>query len=158
MARVRESMSNVCFLLAGQGVSHSNTELMEELLAYLPDGAFRVMGPCQMMPDFLSALDVFVLSSRSEGFPNVVGEAMACGTPVVCTNVGEAESLVADTGTLVPRGDAHCLAQSVLDMLCLSDREREALGVAARQRIIDQYSVDTIGKEYYAIYSQCNSG
>lgn len=91
-----------------------------------------------------SALDVACLSSLSEGFPNVVAEAMACGTPCVVTDVGDAAAIVEGSGVVVPPGDAHALATGLRSLAELVREDPESLAAAARSRILRDYSVERL--------------
>jgi glycosyltransferase involved in cell wall biosynthesis len=84
-----------------------------------------------------SALDVVCLSSVTEGFPNAVAEAMACGRPCVVTDVGDARRIVGDTGVVVPPADAAALARGLRALL---DRPP----VDTRRRIVLEYSTDAL--------------
>ncbi|HEX6559357.1 MAG TPA: glycosyltransferase [Longimicrobiales bacterium] len=95
------------------------------------------------MPAVYSALDMCVLSSAyGEGFPNVLGEAMACGTPCVATTVGDAELIVSGWGGIAPPRDPRQLAAAILAVAAEthSDSWREA----ARAHICDRFSVSTM--------------
>lgn len=89
------------------------------------------------------ALDVLTLSSAfGEGFPNVVAEAMACGTPCVVTDVGDAGRLVGETGLVVPPRDPDALCKAWGEALAWSEDERAARIRQARERIVRQFTVD----------------
>jgi glycosyltransferase involved in cell wall biosynthesis len=89
-----------------------------------------------------NALDICCSASIfGEGFPNVVGEAMACGIPCVVTDVGDSAMVVGETGRVAPVSDIEALAQSLRTMILLSDAERSALGEMARQRILSNFSL-----------------
>jgi glycosyltransferase involved in cell wall biosynthesis len=90
-----------------------------------------------------SALDVAVLSSDSESFPNAVAEAMACGTPVVATDTGDLALLVGDTGVVVPRRDPAALASGILRTLDRLDAGDQLRG-RTRERIEREYSVELL--------------
>jgi glycosyltransferase involved in cell wall biosynthesis len=87
------------------------------------------------------AFDVFCLSSASEGFPNVLAEAMACGLPAVATDVGDARRILGDTGDIVPPRDPPALAAALGRCLAAGAERRAALGEAARARIVEHYAV-----------------
>jgi glycosyltransferase involved in cell wall biosynthesis len=92
--------------------------------------------------DFIAAMDIVVVPSLREGFGLVVGESMAMGKPVVCSDVGGIPELVSagETGVLVPPGDADAIATEVLCLI--RDREKASgLGRAARSRIVEKFGM-----------------
>lgn len=109
------------------------------------------------LADFLSGLDVFVVASRSEGFPNVLAEAMACAVPCVTTNVGDAAEILGDPTRVIPPGDQVQMSRVLQDVISLSDEERRALGAAARQRITERYSIQDIVKRYEDLWADLAS-
>ena len=86
-----------------------------------------------------NALDVACSSSRSEGFPNVVGEAMACGRPLVVTDVGDSAFVVGDCWPVVGSGDPESLAAAVARLLDVDDLQ--VRGERGRLRIQEQFSI-----------------
>lgn len=89
------------------------------------------------LPGVYSALDLCVLSSTGEGFPNAIAESMACGTPVVATDVGDAREIVGDTGRIVAPGRPEALADAMLEVA----RRGGSRSAAARERIASRYSI-----------------
>jgi glycosyltransferase involved in cell wall biosynthesis len=87
-----------------------------------------------------------------EGFPNVIAEAMACGVPCAVTDVGDSALIVGETGRIVPPRDPEALAKAWTEILSLSPGERQSLGLMARQRIIDHYSLDRMVLAYCQLY------
>lgn len=152
-AIVAHERDDVRFAVAGRGVAGSDA--LRRLIA---DGALEhrvfLLPERGDAPRFLAALDVAVLSSYSEAFPNVVGEAMACGVPCVTTNVGDSASIVGDTGRIVPPRDPGRFAQAILDVLNFSGASRAALGHAARQRVVDIFSLSHVTGEYVSLYRE----
>jgi glycosyltransferase involved in cell wall biosynthesis len=140
-------------VLAGRGVDHGNAELAAWLAeAGLPPERVRLLGERADMERVMAAMDVLVSSSSGESFPNVVGEAMACAVPCVVTDVGDSAMLVADTGRVVPAGDASALARAMLDMHRLGPAGRAVLGAAARDRVVARFSPDSAARRYASLY------
>jgi glycosyltransferase involved in cell wall biosynthesis len=143
---------DVHVVAAGRGVNASPA-----LAALVDDPALRAR--IHLRPErrdaarFLAALDVAVSSSYGEAFPNVVGEAMACGTPCVVTDVGDSAQIVGDAGVVVPPRDPVALADGVLRLLDMAPPARVALQNAARARIASEFSLDRAAAEYERLYA-----
>ncbi|MBM3273916.1 MAG: glycosyltransferase [Candidatus Sericytochromatia bacterium] len=145
---------DVHFVLAGKGMTRENLEL-ETLLASRPRLAARVhlLGERSDTPFLNAGLDVATLSSAwGEGFPNVVGEAMACGAPCVVTNIGDSAEVVGDFGLVVPARDPAALARGIASLLDASPQQRYELGRAARRRVLENYSMDVVAGMYTELY------
>jgi glycosyltransferase involved in cell wall biosynthesis len=96
-----------------------------------------------------NAIDIFCSSSFSEGFPNVIGEAMACGRHCVATDVGDSALVIGDTGVIVPSDNAQAFSVGLLDRLSAP----ETLNLRARQRVLENFTVAHLGdKSEYALY------
>lgn len=106
----------------------------------------------------LAAMDVFCLSSRNEGFPAVVGEAMAAAVPCVVTDVGDTALLVGDTGVVVPREDTAALAEGLRQMLRLGPDGRRLLGLRASARVHDRFTVRHTLERFEKVYSSVMEG
>jgi glycosyltransferase involved in cell wall biosynthesis len=107
------------------------------------------------VPDVLSAMDVFVLPSESEGLAVTLLEAMAQGLPVVASNVGGNPEVVADgeSGLLVPPLDPPALA-SAIALLVQDAPRRAAMGAAGRRRLRGQFSQAAMVASYRNIYNR----
>jgi glycosyltransferase involved in cell wall biosynthesis len=103
--------------------------------------------------DWLARADVFVHSSRWEGFGMVLLEAMLAGLPIVATRVSAVPEVVAEgeTGHLVEAGDWRGLAQALSGLLTDRDRAR-ALGAAGRARARSEFSVARMAERTLAVY------
>ncbi|MGB6241451.1 MAG: glycosyltransferase [Castellaniella sp.] len=140
-------------VLVGSGLSINNPDLLCKMKSHELDNDPDVILAGQR-PDIqrvMNALDIHVLSSSSEAFPNVLCEAMACGTPCVTTDVGDAALIVADTGWIVPSGRPVELAETIgqalkeylSDQNAWRDRQRRA-----RHRIVDNFSIESMVEAY----------
>ncbi len=100
----------------------------------------------------LAAADLFVSSSAfGEGFSNALGEAMAAGLPVIATEVGDARRVVGDAGVIVPPRDPAALARAIADILALPVAARKALGMAARRRIEQEFTLARAAECFVAL-------
>jgi len=116
--------------------------------------AIAWLGDREDMCALYNAIDIVVLASAfGEGFPNVVGEAMACGKPCAVTTVGDAAALVGETGASVPPRQPNSLAAAIVTLLGLSDAELAARGAAARERIQENFSVSRLIQATIAIFA-----
>jgi glycosyltransferase involved in cell wall biosynthesis len=143
---------NVHFVLIGKGIdAGSDLADLAEALAIREHTHF--MGLRNDVAELMPGFDVATLTSAyGEGFPNVVGEAMACGVPCVVTDVGDSAWLVADTGAVVQVGDVAGLAAQWAAFLDLPDDERTRLGERARKRIVEQFSLEAVVRQYETLY------
>jgi glycosyltransferase involved in cell wall biosynthesis len=148
------------FLLAGDGMEPGG-EAAAAMLRESGATADRVflLGRRSDVDRLNNAFTVAVNSSWfGEGFPNVLGEAMACGTPCVVTDVGEAPEIVGETGRVVPPRDAPALAEAVGGLLAMSGEELEKLGRAARKRVEENYSLESVTEQYAELYRELVNG
>ena len=153
-----QSQPEARFLLCGEDVTWKNAELVK----WIEDAEIRerclLLGKRDDIPDLTAAFDIATLSSMGEGFPNVVVEAMACGVPCVVTDVGDSARIVADTGTVVPRRDPQALANAWHAMLKMDRTTRAQLGLVARQRVMDHYSLSQIVSRYESLFEELACG
>jgi glycosyltransferase involved in cell wall biosynthesis len=151
-----ESHPEVHFLLAGSDVVPTNSKLMEVVGSHPVRERLHLLGERTDIPGIMAALDVLVSSSCSEGFPNVIGEAMCCGVPCVVTDVGDSARLVGDSGIVVPPRDPAAIANALKDLLEAEVSTRRNLGVAARQRMLEHYNLPAIVRRYEKLYGSLN--
>lgn len=147
---------NVKLVLAGEGCTTDNGALVSQIAELGLGDRVVLLGPRNDVPRIMNALDIFVLSSsHGEAFPNVLAEAMACGTPCVTTDVGDAAVIVGDTGWVVPPTDAARLAGAVVNALdALQNSEHwRFIQDKARQRVVDNFSLEMMVEHYKALWS-----
>lgn len=143
-------------LLVGSGMSPTNTELVDMLAASDLSERVLLLGQRQDIPAVMNAIDLHVLSSANEGFPNVVAEAMASGTPCVVTDVGDAALIVGESGWVVPARDSKQLAVAI--EAALSEiRNASAWALRkriARERIEKNFSLDQMVQAYSEVWDE----
>jgi glycosyltransferase involved in cell wall biosynthesis len=130
--KVARRRPNITFLLAGEGT---------ETLA-LPNNV-RGLGSRKDMPNLYAAADIAISTSIfGEGFSNVIAEAMACGLPVVATNVGDAFRIVRFNGYVISPGDISAIIAGLDQLFLLPESRRHAMGARARERVVQEFSLD----------------
>jgi glycosyltransferase involved in cell wall biosynthesis len=135
------------FLLVGRGTTGAAFEALAGSHESLR-GRLIALGERDDVPALMTACDVIACSSVSEGFPNTVGEAMACGVPCVSTDVGDAAVIIGDKGRLVAKSDPKALATAIGGILDSAPGERQRLGAAARRRIEENFAFGTVVENY----------
>ena len=141
-AIVAKKNSLARFVCIGGGDETYKGELLKQVEEYGLSKKFTWSGHMDDMATVYNSLDVLCLSSYGEGFPNVVGEAMACGIPVVVTNVGDAAEIVGDTGKVVAVGDYKQLAKELIHFAAMPKADLKNLGIKSRERIKQKYSLE----------------
>ena len=150
---------DVHYLMAGSGLNASNDQLKAMAPRLLEAHALHLLGVRHDMPRLLAALDVFTLTSLSEGFPNVVGEAMACGVPCVVTQTaGDAPTIIGEAGYTIPAGDPAALMRRWIEWFSLGADQQAELGASARKRIEECYSIDLMRGRYRDFYATIQEG
>lgn len=143
--------------LVGKGLDRSNASLMGSItgLGLSPDRELLLLGQRNDISTVMNALDIHVLSSAyGEAFPNVLAEAMACGTPSVTTEVGDAALIVGETGWLVPPRDSKALAHSILSAIKLFQDQPgwKVRQMACRKRIDSEFSIQRMVCAYRDVW------
>lgn len=146
--------SQLRFLMVGRDVEAGNAELIRWIEETGYADRFVLLGERSDVAVCLAAMDIFCLSSRAEGFPNAVGEAMAMGVPCVVTDVGDAAMLVADTGIVVPKENSPALAEGLASVLAMTPTARKQLGQKARDRVLSEFTVERVRERFEAIYQR----
>jgi glycosyltransferase involved in cell wall biosynthesis len=148
-SRVLTTHPDTHFVAAGRGVSWQNSEVAAlAQSAGISSEALDLRGEVADMANFYQSIDALVLPSRTEGFPNVLGEAMSYGRPVVTTDVGDAAIVASDAGFVVPPRDDAALSIAMRKMLDLSPAEYASYAKRARERVEHLYSIDLITQQY----------
>lgn len=140
-------------LLAGPGMDVNNLDLAALLAQRGTSAQVRLLGALVDVRPVMNAIDLHVLSSRSEGFPNVIAEAMACGCPCLATDVGAAAEIIGDTGWIVPPGNATSLAAAMaeaLDEVHTYDWAQRRL--AARDRVVSRFGMARMVAEFKSVW------
>lgn len=144
----------VKFLLAGQGMSSDNQALMTLIPSSLKN-RILLCGDRSDVDVIDAALDIVVLSSsRAEGFPNAIGEAMSCGIPCIVTDVGDCRFLVDSTGIVISPKAPIELSRAIQGLIEAGPQARQQKGWLGRERIINEFSLEKVTRLYDDLYEE----
>ena len=157
---VRKFGYNFRCLLIGRRVSADNSELKNWLERYQLDDRVILMGQRTDIPVVMNLIDIHLLSSSGEAFPNVLCEAMACGTPCVTTDVGDAAEIVGNTGWVVPAGSAQALSAAIIQAMnerCNEPESWRKRQQGARKRIRNNFGIEKMVENYSEVWKKLQS-
>ena len=156
MAQIRQLRPEATLLIVGNG---EDREALHALHAELELGRSALfLGPRADVPDLMRCADLVISSSRWEGLPTVVLEAMLLGTPVLATDIPGSRDLIRDgeNGLLVAPGDAAALAGRVL--AALDDRAALRRMAERARDTADAFGIERVARTYEQIYSEIIGG
>jgi glycosyltransferase involved in cell wall biosynthesis len=142
------------FVLIGRGLTPRNGEFVSRIAARGLNGRVHLLGEREDMETIMAGLDIVTLcSAYGEGFPNVLGEALSCGTLCVATDVGDSKAIIGPYGRIVAKKCHTDLAGAWRAVLSLGPKKRGEIGVLARRHVVENYSLSAIGRAYADLYA-----
>lgn len=154
VARARGEGHDLHLLLVGTDLDEPGNTAATAARMALPADRLTISGERLDVAEWLPGVDMVALSSAwGEGFPNILGEAMACGVPCVTTDVGDSAWVVGDAGMAVPPGNTAALATAIADLAAMPSETRHAVGSRGRARVTEHFEIDKIVKTYRELWS-----
>ena len=151
--RILDGMPNARLALAGYGMTQADKKLAGDARRAGVHERVLFLGERDDIPRLMTAVDLMLsTSNRGEGFPNVIGEAMSCGVPVVATDAGDSAEIIADPSYVCRIGDAEAIAARASAILSETAEARVKRGAALRQRIVESYSLDEAARQYASLW------
>ena len=141
-------------VLVGAEMDANNRELCRLIENQGVKSNILLLGERHDIPGVMSALDIHILSSAGEAFPNVLAEAMACMTPCVTTDVGDAAVIVGDTGWVVPPSNSELLANAISEAIAeMQDAEQWVVRRSmCRDRVVSNFSLERMVDNYNNVW------
>jgi glycosyltransferase involved in cell wall biosynthesis len=152
-ARVAAAAPHAHFVMAGSQIDDRNVELAEWISQTGHADRFHLLGELEDLDDWLGDLDIFCLHSLEEGFPNVLGEAMAMALPCVTTDVGDAAALIGKAG-IVASADPGALSRALIALIEAAPEDRARMGELARARIAQEFSFEAARRRFERLYDE----
>jgi len=153
-ALIHAALPEAHFVMAGKDVGESNPKLLRLIKDNRLTGRVHLLGHRKDVNKLMAAIDVHASASHTEAFANVIGEAMASGTPTVATDAGDAAWIIGDTGRIVPRGNMQALAGGITELLMMASEDRRVLGNKARARIEEEFEMGKVATLYQKYFFQ----
>jgi glycosyltransferase involved in cell wall biosynthesis len=152
VAPLLQKNSNLILKVAGRDVLTTNPTIRQYMTVLdIPKSQVVLLGQVANMEDFYENVDFFVLSSKTEGFPNVLAEAASHGCIIFSTDVGDASLIVNDQDRIVPIGASELLTHKLEKYINKPSIELLQLSQSTADRIRSEYSIDVISKKIFEI-------
>jgi glycosyltransferase involved in cell wall biosynthesis len=149
---------SIHLIIIGSGMTAANRELDAAVRAAGLESRVSLLGERDDIPALVAGFDLAALPSAwGEGFPNVLGEAMASGVPCVATDVGDSSWAVGPHGIIVPPRQSEALATALGRLIDLGPDARRQLGLAGRARVLQHFSIHEVVRQYEALYLQVSA-
>ena len=151
--KVVDERCNTRFVFVGRQMNIRNAEVTALIEALKLEKYVILLGERSDLNRIMNTFDLLVSSSAwGEGFPNVVGEAMATGIPCVVTDVGDSSHVVGEFGAVVPPANSSILADTILDVLASEEKSFKDLATQRRKRIASLFSAEQVSDSYLELY------
>jgi len=151
--RVRSLYPHSRFVLCGKGADKENRRLVQRIAKERLQDDVVLLGLRCDIAKITAALDIACSSSSfGEGFPNTIGEAMACEIPCVVTDVGDSAAIVGTSGKVVPSCNAEAFAVALSDLIACGPVARKKMGAEGRARITEYFEITRAASLYEELY------
>jgi glycosyltransferase involved in cell wall biosynthesis len=145
-------------VMSGDGIDDANPDLQILIAKHGLINRVTLLGVRRDIPRLMAAIDLFVLSSLAEAFPNVVAEAMAANVPCVVTDVGDAAIIVGSAGWIVPPRDPVQLAQAIARAVNHPHADRQRIGLEGKHRVQSLFSMERMTDAYNRVWADAVRG
>ena len=143
------------FMIVGRDNTTENKELMSWINDYDIADSFRLLGQRADIPKCLKAMNIYCLHSKTEGFPNVLCEAMYAGLTCISTDVGDAKYIIQDFGFTVEKDNVQQLSddiRNIIDTVLIDKSKLTTLKKQSKKYIVDSFSIHKVSQEYLKVW------
>ena len=142
------------YLLIGESINNKNKLLNELIKKYGLEEIIILIEKEENISLVMNAIDLHVLSSKSEALPMVILEAMGCGTPCISTNVGDVKNLILDKNLVVETSNQLELFNAMRIFSDLDQKNKKKLSISVEKHIKENYSLENMTAKYLNLYQK----
>tara|TARA_B100000963_G_scaffold223008_1_gene194397 strand:- start:2127 stop:3251 length:1125 start_codon:yes stop_codon:yes gene_type:complete len=150
--KLKSSGLNFKYLFVGENMDLENKTLVNIIEKYNLMDKIKLIGQEENISNVMNALDLHILSSKSEAFPMVILESLACGTPSISTNVGDVRKIIKHKKFLVDKENYLALYKAINKFLNLEEENKKKISKECINHIKVNYSIQKMTKEYLRLY------
>lgn len=151
LAPILKSNEGSCVKIAGRGVTYDNEDLLGFLKEFdIAETQVNLLGPLQDMESFYRSINFFILSSKTEGFPNVLAEASGVGCIAFSTDVGDAQQII-DKARIVDVADAVSMTALIESYMKKTPNELKGISNDSANHVRKHFSIDIIAKKLFSL-------
>ena len=150
-SKIKKKYDNVYLFLAGKDINNQNTEIQFIRTKYNIDKRIFLLDEQKNLLDFYNGIDLFLLTSHTESFPNVLAESMLCETPVLTSNVGNASNIVGECGFIMDSNSFDSIffhLNKTIKILVNDKKKWNLLKKKCRLKIKKDYSLEKMSNLY----------
>ena len=150
--KLKSSGLDFKYLFVGENMDLDNKTLVNMIEKYNLKDTIKLIGQEESISSVMNAIDLHILSSKSEAFPMVILESLACGTPSISTNVGDVSRIIKNKKFLVDKENYLSLYNAINEFLNLELEEKEKISKEGIDHIKFNFSIEKMTKEYLKVY------
>ena len=155
---INKKINNLKFIFLGNGLDKNNVKLSKKLNNINCLHNSILLGEQDNVHNIISSFDIFSITSLSEGFPNVLGEAMSAEVPCVVTNVGDCKFIIGDAGLAINSFDPYETAKAWENLYNMPNVKRRKIGINARNIVKSKFNIKKIVNEYETLIMDISNG
>ena len=157
ISRLKKAGYKFKYLLVGENINNKNKLLNEIIKKYRLEETMILLEKEENISLVMNALDLHVLSSKSEALPMVILEAMGCGTPCLSTNVGDIKNLIFDNNLIVETSNQSSLFSAMKIFSDYNSKYKNQISISVENQIKENYSLEKMTKKYLNLYQKYTS-
>ena len=155
-SKVLKNYDNVYLCMVGKDINIRNKELMNDINYLNIKRRLFIMNEQKSLLKFYNGIDLLILTSHSESFPNVVAEAMLCSTPVLSSNVGSTKKIIGNCGFIMKENNYLSISKNLNKCIVFfntKQREWKSLKKKSHLKIKKNFSIEKMANTYFKIWN-----